>query len=803
MTDLSGPSQWRGDPSVLADIAAATSVPVLLTGPYDAGMPLLWANQAFATATGYRLDDLAGSNLNESDLTGNDGAGNDGAGNDGTGAPGGGLGALVTLLADPGAGDDLRAGLARGDVVTVTLQYRRRDGATYWALTTFTPRRDAAGAVTHYLMVSIDVSRLVDEQSAQQRSLEVERRERADLALVARSTELLADLDHPYALREIAALLRSLVPWAGFYLNDDGLVFAEGIDVAAPPSGRGRRHARHVGDAALDALEDDPSVPTRGAEAVDAVQDLLDGLVDGPVALRLDVAYPPFSASGWLRRDLVRRIGAETGARPGSVVVHAVGGRRQVLGLLVTWPGDDAGAPADAPAEVPAWAPQERQEPGSGDVRTVVEVLARRAGTAIDNVRLYAREHRLAEALQRAMLPEQADVTGLDVWTYYAPNSEHAQVGGDWYDVLQIDDTTVGLVIGDVVGHDVEAAAAMGQLRSVVRSYAYELTTPGVVLDRVDQLVRGMRVPRSASLVYAALRRSTSDAEGDRGAGQTWAVEYTRAGHLPPLLLRDGQVHQLAAVSGSLVGFGFAERTTATAELRPGDVLLLYTDGLIERRDRSLRTGLDALVETSGRITARDAAGVGEELLARLADAPEDDVALVVVRVPDPVNDAAAGRTLSPRSRRWLLPSEPTSIGRARHAVLRSCEAWGIAESAAAELVVSELVANGVLHGWGNVALRLYDTGEGLRIEVEDSNPAPPVATDGHAHRMGGFGMQIVERLADWGWRPTATGKLVWARLRQPAAGPGVAGEPGAEAGRPADGGHAGAPEGRVAEPSA
>jgi hypothetical protein len=416
-----------------------------------------------------------------------------------------------------------------------------------------------------------------------------------------------------------------------------------------------------------------------------------------------------------------------------------------VLGLVVIVPDDDeSGEYVDG------------DEPDT--LRTVVEVVARRAGSAIDNARMYAREHRLAETLQRAMLPEQADVAGLDVWTYYAPNAEHAQVGGDWYDVLQISPDLVGLVIGDVVGHDVEAAATMGQLRSVVRSYAFELSTPSRVLERVDQLVAGMGIPRSASMVYASLKR---EEEPD-----VWTVGYSRAGHLPPLLLRAGQVIKLDEGGGALVGFGSRERTTGEAHLQPGDTLLFYTDGLIERRDRSLRLGLEALLETASAITARDAAGVGEELLSRLADAPEDDVAIVVVRIPDPTGDA--GETaLSPRWRRWMLPSEPSSIGRARHAVLRTCQAWGIEESAQAELVVSELVANGVLHGWGHIALRLYDTGDGLRIEVEDNNPAPPVATDGHPNRLGGFGMQIVDRLAEWGWRPSGSGKLVWAKLRR------------------------------------
>ena len=615
----------------------------------------------------------------------------------------------------------LREALLAELPVSVVRSVPRRDGTSFRATVSFSPLGRGAGGWDRWLVTVRDATEeLASAVLAEERAAAEERAQRG-LSLVARVSDILADVDSATALVEISALLeRRIVPWAAFYA--DGTQLQKLTDLAGISYHRRdlRRQAR------LRAVPD----PVVGLFLDTRMQTVV-----------VDPREP--AEEGTLTGELLALVAQDESAPDdGPLWLLPVLGRKAVLGVLAVRPPDLGTDESALPA---------------GELTTVLELVARRVGMAMDNLQLYDREHRLAETLQRAMLPEQSHVEGVDVWSYYAPSSEHAQVGGDWYDVLDMGEGRVGVVVGDVVGHDVEAAAAMGQLRSVVRAYAAEFIEPGKVLGRVDRLVASMRIARPASFVYATLHPEPG--------GETWDVAYSRAGHLPIVHVSGGKATQLEGANGPLVGFGGRPRHTGHAVVRPGDVLVFYTDGLVERRDRSMRDGVAALVQAAENIDAPDAAGIGEELLQQLADAPEDDIAVVVLRVPDPASDPT--HTWSgPRERRWQMPMDPKTIARARHAVLRACEAWDIADTSAAELVASELVANAVMHGWGRVDLRLRDTGDGLRIEVEDANPSPPVVREGRVGRVGGFGLHIISRLAEWGWRPTPTGKVVWARVR-------------------------------------
>ncbi|WP_168211900.1 SpoIIE family protein phosphatase [Ruania zhangjianzhongii] len=539
---------------------------------------------------------------------------------------------------------------------------------------------------------------------------------RHTLEALAKVSDVIHEGEDGDALTVISrALCQHVFAWCGFFTEDSVLRPITGLDSVTAERGRHPRRGITYSD------EEDP------------VGRLL---VTGPMRrmrLDLDAVYLPGSAS----QQLADLINAATQRGPDlrrEAIVAPLRGRGGVLGLMaVIEPGERAAA----------------QESG-----LLLESTAQRVGLAMDHVRLTEAEHVLAETLQRAMLPDLDHIDSLDVWTYYSPNAEHAQVGGDWYDVVHLGDDVIGAVVGDVVGHDVEAAAAMGQLRSVLRTFANELHDPGTVLSRLDGMVESMRIRRPASLVYATLQPSAVT------PGE-WTLRYSSAGHLPGLVVSAGEVTEMSSARGPLMGFGDGGRSTAELPLEPGDVLVLYTDGLVERRDRPVHDGVARLREVMLAAAAEeDAAGVGEQVLRQFAAPPEDDIAVVVIRVPS----LEGGMGRRGRFRRWRLAPATDSVRRARRLVAEACSSWD-RDPAVVELIVSELVANAVLYGEGPVLLRLQDTGDGVRIEVEDGNPVPPTHLEPHAARVGGYGMQIVERLADWGWRPSGTGKVVWARV--------------------------------------
>jgi serine phosphatase RsbU (regulator of sigma subunit) len=260
----------------------------------------------------------------------------------------------------------------------------------------------------------------------------------------------------------------------------------------------------------------------------------------------------------------------------------------------------------------------------------LVQDLARRAALAMDNVRLYQQEHTVADTLQRSLLPVLPGIPGIEAAAHYVSASTAADVGGDFYDLLQLPDGSIGMVVGDVVGHDVTAAAAMGHLRGLIRACVWDATDPdpGTVLTRVDRLVQGLHVAPMATMVYARALRPTE-------AGGSWQVHIANAGH-PPLLLRrpDRTVDLLDGATGLLVGVDVdSRRATVVTEVPPGSTLVAYTDGLIERPGTDLDQGIDELRRRLA--AAPDDAGpraLCDAAVSGILDR-RDDVALIAVRL--------------------------------------------------------------------------------------------------------------------------------------------------------------------------
>jgi serine phosphatase RsbU (regulator of sigma subunit) len=270
--------------------------------------------------------------------------------------------------------------------------------------------------------------------------------------------------------------------------------------------------------------------------------------------------------------------------------------------------------------------PERRFEPDDVDL---AEDLARRAALALDNVRLYQQEHTVADTLQRSLLPELPTIPGIESAARYVSASTAADVGGDFYDLLALPDGSIGMVIGDVAGHDVAAAATMGHLRGLIRACIWDAADPdpGAVLGRVDRLVQGLQVASLATMIYVRATRPASE-------GGPWRLNVANAGH-PPLAVRrpDGRVELCDDASGMLVGVDASHhRRTVSAEVPAGTTLVAYTDGLIERPGQDLDAGTGELLE---RLAAAPV-DAGPRLLCDVAVSGRldrrDDVALIAVR---------------------------------------------------------------------------------------------------------------------------------------------------------------------------
>ncbi|TQF06174.1 SpoIIE family protein phosphatase [Kitasatospora acidiphila] len=393
-------------------------------------------------------------------------------------------------------------------------------------------------------------------------------------------------------------------------------------------------------------------------------------------------------------------------------------------------------------------------EPFGAADQALAEELVARAAVAIDNARLYRRERDTALTLQRSLLPQQVhDSPGLEVAYRYLPASQLSEVGGDWFDVVPLACGRVALVVGDVTGHGLRAAATMGQLRTAARTLITLDMDPARVLRRLDD---------------AAATATEGAGEGQYATCVCVVLDPVDrictaacAGHVPPVVTAlDGSVQLLDLPTGAPLGVGGVPFESMEFRLPPDGLLVLCTDGLIERRDRDLDEGLELL----RRIVAQQHGGLERScdavLAALVTGDREDDIAVIMARA----------RVIGPdRIATLSLRDDHAQVGHARRFARRVLTDWGLAALIdQTELLTSELITNALVHAGAPTELRLFRH-QVLTVEVSD--------VDGHAPRMrraleddeGGRGMHLVNELAHrWGSRGTRDGKVVWFELELP-----------------------------------
>ncbi|HEY9371755.1 SpoIIE family protein phosphatase [Streptomyces sp.] len=471
-----------------------------------------------------------------------------------------------------------------------------------------------------------------------------------------------------------------------------------------------------------------------------------------PMAVALDsgravlVADLP-TADGWRAQDPEGAAQALTYGLH-SLITTPLQARGVVLGMANFWR-------ADAP------------EPYGEEDLSFAEELAARAAVSIDNARRFTREHTMAVALQRSLLPRALpEQNAVSVASRYLP--AEAGVGGDWFDVIPLPGARVALVVGDVVGHGVHAAATMGRLRTAVLNFSTLDLPPDELLGHLDELID--RIDRIDQAVE-------TDEDGEPGAGSRAGITgatclyavydptdgrctMASAGHPGPALVHpDGRVEFPEVPAGLPLGVGIGGVPFESVELSLPEAsrLVLFTDGLLEDRGRDFETGLRLLEDALASPARTPEQTCADVLAALLLPSPSDDIALLVAET----RLLEAGRIA-----RWDVPADPAAVGRVRQAASAQLAAWGLdAIVFTTELILSELVTNAIRYGGEPIRVRLLRD-RGLIIEVSDSSSTSPHLRYAATTDEGGRGLFLVAQLAErWGTRYTERGKVIWAEM--------------------------------------
>ena len=487
----------------------------------------------------------------------------------------------------------------------------------------------------------------------------------------------------------------------------------------------------HAAGRELSFVSTDDAPPDPAAVRWSAV----DGLADVPVAQTVRTSAPVYLSSiEELERefpeiaDRQRRLGTQSMVSVPMTVEGACVG-----GLLLSY-------------EVPQDFPHEQQ--------AFLGAFAAQVSQALRRALAYHTQWSTSEQLQRSLMPHSLpDLPGLALGAHYRPGGVNVDVGGDWYDVMTLPDGSVVVMLGDVMGKGVPAAIVMSEVRSATRAYALLDPDPVVVLERLDLVVSTLPfADQIVTILYGLV-----DPERRR-------VHLAVAGHPPPLLVSpEGRPTVLDAVVGPALGLGAGPWASSPVELEDNATLLFYSDGLVESRSQDLFLGIDLLRDHVEQLPARRrnprelCARLGDEM--RTADA-DDDVTLLALTASEPHPSASTD-----------LPADASAAGLARRFVTTVLDEWSIDEDVAdtAQLCVSELVTNAVIHSGTTSTLTVRSDGEYLLVMVQDRGGrggAVREAADLEPEAISGRGLLLVDALASaWSSEQSADGTTVWFEL--------------------------------------